>query len=72
MGSHVHHAFAYTIICYATSWKIPPTKVALLVLRTGVRRFGASMLHLGLSKSDSCDCDAEQTADSITGGRCPI
>ena len=23
-------------------------------------------------KSDSCDCGAEQTADHITGGRCPI
>ena len=25
-----------------------------------------------LSTSDSCDCGAEQTADHITSGRCPI
>ena len=30
------------------------------------------MLRCGLSKSDSCDCGAEQTADHITSGRCPI
>ena len=41
-------------------------------LRTGVGRFGANMLRWGLSTSDCCDCGAEQTADHITSGRCPI
>ena len=41
-------------------------------LRTGVGRFGANMLRWGLSTNDSCDCGAEQTADHITSGRCPI
>ena len=30
------------------------------------------MLRCGLSTNDSCDCHAEQTADHITSGRCPI
>ena len=30
------------------------------------------MQRCGLSKSDSCDCGAEQMADHITSGRCPI
>ena len=41
-------------------------------LRTGVGRFGANMLRWGLSTNDSCECGAEQTADHITSGRCPI
>ena len=41
-------------------------------LRTGVGRFGANMLRWGLSTSDCCYCGAEQTADHITSGRCPI
>ena len=41
-------------------------------LRTGVGRFGANMLRWGLSTSDCCDCGAEQTAEHITSGRCPI
>ena len=41
-------------------------------INNGVGRFGANMLRWGLSKSDSCDCGAEQTADHITSGRCPI
>ena len=41
-------------------------------LRTGVGRFGANMLRWGLSTSDCCDCGAEQTADHITSGLCPI
>ena len=41
-------------------------------LRTGVGRFGANMLCWGLSMSDTCNCGAEQTADHITSGRCPI
>ena len=41
-------------------------------LRTGVGRFGANMLRWGLSTNDSCDCGAEQTADHITSGCCPI
>ena len=31
-----------------------------------------SILRWGLSKSDRCDCGAEQTADHTTSGRCPI
>ena len=42
------------------------------VLRTGVGRFGANMLRWGLSTNDSCECGAEQTADHITSGCCPI
>ena len=34
--------------------------------------FGANMLRWGLSTNDSCGCGAEQTADHITSGRCPI
>ena len=30
------------------------------------------MLRWGLSTSDCCDCGAEQTAEHITSGRCPI
>ena len=30
------------------------------------------MLRWGLSTNDSCECGAEQTADHITSGRCPI
>ena len=41
-------------------------------LRTGVGRFGANMLRWGLSTSDCCDCGAEQPADHITSGLCPI
>ena len=41
-------------------------------LRTGVGRFGANMLRWGLSTSDFCDCGAEQTAEYITSGRCPV
>ena len=41
-------------------------------LRTDVGRFGANMLRWGLSTNDSCECGAEQTADHITSGRCPI
>ena len=41
-------------------------------LRTGVGRFGANMLRWGLSTSDCCECGAEQTAEHITSGRCPI
>ena len=41
-------------------------------LRTGVDRFGANMLRWGLSTSDCCECGAEQTAEHITSGRCPI
>ena len=41
-------------------------------LRTGVGRFRANMLRWGLSTSDCCDCGAEQTAEHITSGRCPI
>ena len=41
-------------------------------LRTGVGRFGANMLRWGWSTNDSCDCGAEQTADHISSGRCPI
>ena len=41
-------------------------------LRTGVGRFGANMLSWGLSTNDSCESGAEQTADHITSGRCPI
>ena len=42
-------------------------------LRTaGVGRFGANILRWGLSTNDSCDCHAEQTADHITSGGCPI
>ena len=41
-------------------------------LRTGVGRFGANILRWGLSTSDCCDCGAEQTAEHITSGRCPI
>ena len=41
-------------------------------LRTGVGRFGANMLRWGLSTSDCCDCGAEQMADHITSGLCPI
>ena len=41
-------------------------------LRTGVGRFGANMLRWGLSTNDSCECGAEETADHITSGRCPI
>ena len=40
--------------------------------RTGVGRFGANMLRWGLSTSDCCECGAEQTAEHITTGRCPI
>ena len=39
---------------------------------TGVGRFGTNMLHWGLSMSNTCDCGAEQTADHITSGCCPI
>ena len=41
-------------------------------LRTGVGRFGAKMLRCGLTSSDTCICGAEQTADHITSGRCPL
>ena len=41
-------------------------------LKTGVGRFGANMLRWGLSTSDCCECGAEQTAEHITSGRCPI
>ena len=41
-------------------------------LRTGVGRFGANKLRWGLSTNDSCDCGADQTADHITSGPCPI
>ena len=41
-------------------------------LRTGGGRFGANMLRWGLSTSDCSDCGAEQTAEHITNGRCPI
>ena len=41
-------------------------------LRTGVGRFGANMLRWGLSTNDCCECGAEQTAEHITSGRCPI
>ncbi len=39
---------------------------------TGVGRFGANILRWGVSTSDSCDCGAEQTADHISSGNCPI
>ena len=35
-------------------------------------RFYANSLHWGLSTNDSCDCDAEQTADHITSRCRPI
>ena len=41
-------------------------------LRNWVGRFGASMLRLGLSTSDGCDCEAKQTANRSTSGRCSI
>ena len=41
-------------------------------LRTGVSRSGANILRWGLSTNESCDCGAEQTADHIPSGRCPI
>ena len=41
-------------------------------INNGVGRFGADMLRWGLSTNDSCDCGAEQTADHITSGRCPV
>ena len=39
---------------------------------TRVDRFGANIMHCGLSKNDSCDGGAGQTADHITSGCCRI
>ena len=67
--------FSFRLFTVARRSSYGPTRrawIRLNRLRTGVGRFGANMLRWGLSTSDCCDCGAEQTADHISSGRCPI
>ena len=62
------HTIKQRTRCGPIPTSLDPTKQ----VTTGVGRFGANMLRWGLSTSDCCECGAEQTAEHITSGRCPI
>ena len=67
---YIHaHTIKQRTGCGPIPTSLDPTKQAI---GTGVGIFGANMLRWGLSTSDCCDYGAEQTAEHITSGRCPI